>query len=384
MMVTMQYKRILSISQELKSKSVLLLGPRRTGKSWLIRNSVQPDMTFNLLQADVLNQLARHPSSIREALVPGKKIIAIDEIQKLPFLMDEVHALIEERPDVRFFLTGSSARKLRRQGTSLMAGRARTRHLKPFVSAELEENWNLSERLHFGCLPPVVTSSDPWNELHDYAGDYLREEIVSEGLARNIDSFARFLSVAATCQGTIVNFEKVGNDCQVPPRTVREYFHILEDTLLASLLPSFQSAGKRKAISKAKFYLFDVGVYHSLIGQRELRDSTPAFGLALESLIFQEISAWLSYTRDPRPLSHWRTHTQNEVDFVIGDDTAIEVKATRFAVQSDLKGMRALSEETTLKRKIIVTRDTNERLIDDINIVPVEVFLKRLWSGEFV
>ena len=379
----MQYKRILSIQTDLKVKSVLLLGPRRTGKSWLLRNSVRPDLTFNLLQSDILNQLARHPASIREALVAGKKIIAIDEIQKLPFLMDEVHALIEERPDVRFFLTGSSARKLRRAGTSLMAGRARIRHLKPFVSSELEGHWQLSDRLHYGCLPPVVTSADPWYELHDYAGDYLREEIFSEGLARNIDSFARFLSVAAACQGNIVNFEKVGNDCQVPPRTVREYFHILEDTLLASLLPSFQSAGKRKAISKPKFYLFDVGVYHSLIGQRELRDPSPAFGLALESLIFQELSAWLSYNRDPRPLQHWRTHAQNEVDFVIGNDTAIEVKATRLAVPADLKGLRALAEETTLKHKIFVTRDPFERVVEGIQIIPVEVFFQKLWGGDY-
>ena len=379
----MQYNRIFNPQTDLLHKSVLLLGPRRTGKSWIIRNSVKADLNFNLLLANTLNQLARRPSLIRESLVDSVKLIAIDEIQKLPFLMDEIHALIEERPDIRFFITASSARKLRNQGTSLMAGRARTRHLKPFVSAELLDHWDLDQRLHYGCLPAVVTSHDPWSELQDYAGDYLREEIAGEGLARNIDSFARFLAVAATCQGQIVNFEKAGNDCQVPPRTVREYFHILEDTLLAKLLPSFQSKGTRKAISKAKFYLFDVGVYHSLMGQKELKDHTPAYGLALESLIFQEISAYLSYKRDSRPLQHWRTHTQNEVDFVIGDDTAIEVKSTKLASSSDLKGMRALATDNTFKNKILVTRDSQERVIDGIQILPVALFLSRLWRGEY-
>ena len=164
---------------------------------------------------------------------------------------------------------------------------------------------------------------------------------------------------------------------------MREYFHILEDTLLAKLLPLFQSKGTRKEISKAKFYLFEVGVYHSLMGQKELKDHTPAYGLALESLIFQEISAYLSYKRDSRPLQHWRTHRQNEVDFVIGDDTAIEVKSTKLTATSDLKGMRALAADNAFKNKILVTRDSQERVIDGIQILPVALFLSRLWRGEY-
>jgi len=383
--LTMQFIRKIGLEKDLEAKSVLLLGPRRTGKSWLIRNVVKPDLFFNLLLAETYTSLNQRPGLLRERLTPSTRLIAIDEIQRIPSLMDEIHALIEDFPEIRFLLSGSSARKLRQQHTSLMAGRARTRHLFPLVGPELPSMlWPLEKRLVHGSLPAVVTADDPWEELKDYTGDYLREEIAAEGYARNLDAFSRFLPVAAACQAGEVNFEKVASDCQVPARTVREYFHILEDTLIGTLLPTFKSGSKRKPTSKPKFFLFDIGVHNALAGKRALAQADSQLGTAMESVVFQELCAYLSYVRDDRPLTYWRTQTGQEVDFVVGDELAIEVKSTRLATDSDAKGLRAFAQETVLRRRLLVTRDPHRRtLADGTEVLPFETFSQALWSGEF-
>lgn len=381
----MQFQRIINLHKDLERKSVLLLGPRRTGKSWLIKNAVKPDLSFNLLLAETFTSLMQRPGLLRERLTPSTRLIAIDEIQRVPSLMDEIHALIEDFPALRFLLTGSSARKLRQQHTSLMAGRARTRHLFPLVGPELPiALWPLEKRLLHGSLPAVVTSPEPWDELKDYAGDYLREEIAAEGYARNLDAFARFLPVAAACQASEVNFETVASDCQVPARTVREYFHILEDTLVGSFLTTFKAGSKRKPTTRPKFFLFDIGVHNALAGTRALAQADRQLGTAMESVVYQELRTYLSYLRDERPLTFWRTQTGQEVDFVIGDEIAIEVKATRLANDADAKGLRAFAQETTLRRRLIVSRDPHRRtLADGTEVFPFESFSESLWAGEF-
>jgi predicted AAA+ superfamily ATPase len=381
----MQYKRVLSLRDSVVKKSVLLLGPRRTGKSWLLRNELPPHTALNLLHSETFARLTQKPGFLRELATSQTTLISIDEIQRLPWLMNEVHALIEERPSLRFVLTGSSARKLRSQHTSLMAGRARTHHLHPLVTPELaEHNWPLEKRLLFGSLPAVVSSDDPFEELKDYAGDYLREEIAAEGYARNLEAFSRFLTVAATCQGCEVNFEKVASDCQVPARTVREYFHILEDTLVGSLVRPFSGTTKRKPVSRSKFYLFDVGVHNALVGLSSLPLADTKLGTQMESVVFQELQARLSYARDERPLTYWRTQGgAHEVDFLLGDEIAIEVKATRAPTQADLKGLRALSEERNFRRKILVSRDPLQREAQDgIEFLSFETFVSELWEGK--
>ena len=359
---------------------MLLLGPRRTGKSALIRNEIKADRVYDLLKSDVFQRLSFRPATIREALRPSDRLIVIDEVQKLPMLMDEVHAMIEEF-GVRFLLTGSSARKLRRTHTSLMAGRARQRRLWPFVSAELP-GFQLDKALQFGMLPPVCLSQAPVIELEGYAGLYLQEEILAEAYARKIEGFSRFLGRAAMSSGEVINFESIASDAQVPARTVREYYALLEDTLVGTMVAPTSSTNARKVVSKGKFYFFDVGVARALRDPIALRAPTlPSMelGWALEHLLFQELRAYLSYFPDGRQLEFWRTYSGQEVDFVIGD-TAIEVKATRSVTRRDLRGLRALAKDRALRRQLVVCREPERRVVEDVEIWPVGPFLAALWQ----
>ena len=372
------------VAETLKTKSVLLLGPRRTGKTLYIKNQLKPDRVYNLLLNRDFVRLSANPGLIREELRAQDRLIAVDEIQKLPALMDEIHDLIETTR-TRFLLTGSSARKLRRTHTSLMAGRARVQQLWPFTSAELAaagRRFDLHKALTFGTLPPVYLSPAPGPELEDYSGTYLKEEILAEALVRKIENFSRFLRVAALSNARLVNFTEVARDAQVPPRTITEYFGILEDTLLGSMLPPLQPAQSRKAYSMSKFYFFDIGVAHSLAGINEVPKGTPAYGDALEHLIYLELKAYRSYLHKSEPLQFWRTYDGSEVDFVIGDSIGIEVKATEAAHASHFRGLKALHAQQPLKRKILVSQDPRPRKVDAIEIMPVEEFLRQLWAGE--
>ncbi len=311
---------------------------------------------------------------------PDDHLIVIDEIQKLPVLMDEVHVMIEEK-GVRFLLTGSSARKLRRTHTSLMAGRARTRLLAPFVSVELPA-LDLDRALTYGMLPPVQLSDEPLEELGSYVGTYLREEIHAEALSRNIEGFSRFLAHAALWSGELINFEGVGRDSQVPARTVREYFVLLEDTLVGKMLRPLQTTGKRKAVSHGKFYFFDIGVVHALTGRMSLGVDTPAYGKAFEHFIWQELNAYTNYFARSKPIHFWRDKNGAEVDFVLGESIAVEVKSSRMLHDRDFKGLRAITEQRdyNIERRIVVCREPEPRRVDGVEIVPYELFLEQLWS----
>jgi len=377
----MDYARKLEIARE--SKSVFLFGPRLTGKTYLLRKKFPNARYYDLLRSDTFLRLSLRPSILREELEPlaaGNTVI-IDEIQKLPVLLDEVHSLIEDR-NLRFILTGSSARKLRRGGVNLLGGRARVLHLHPLVSAEIGD-YNLERVLRFGTLPAIYDSDDPWDDLKAYCGAYLQEEIAAEGAARKLDAFARFLRSAALFSGEQVNYETWGSDAAVPSRTVREYFYILSDTLIGEVLEPWKGGRKRKPASAGKFYFFDVGVRNALAGIREVVPGTEEYGKALEHFIYCELRAWLDYTRDDRPLSFWRTQDNKEVDFVIGNEIAVEVKATELPDRRHLKGLGAISDENDFKHRILVCQAPQPRLSEGIEILPVKEFLFRLWQNVY-
>jgi len=315
------------------------------------------------------------------ALRPGDDLVIIDEIQKLPALLDEVQVMIEET-GTRFLLTGSNARKLRRQQGSLMAGRARTMRLHPFVRAEVE-GFKLPRALAFGMLPPIYTSDEPEADLVSYVGEYLQEEIRAEALARNIESFSRFLRQAALANAQVLNFESVARDAQVPARTIREYYAVLEDTLIGTLLEPLQTRGRRKPSAKAKFYFFDIGIVHALIGQHQIAEDTDLWGRAFETFIFMELHACASYGGGKSEISWWRTVGHDEVDFVWDGNVAIEVKASRHVYAGDFKSLAALDQEQPMRRLICVCREKERRRLGKVEIVPYGEFLDELWSSGF-
>jgi predicted AAA+ superfamily ATPase len=374
--------RALDVARLAGRKSLFLFGPRQTGKSALVRHTLPAARVFDLLDPDVFLTLSRRPQRVGEELGPDDRLVVLDEIQKLPVLLDEVHRLIEGR-NIRFVLTGSSARKLRRGGINLLGGRAPSRTLHPFTYGELGAKFDLDRALDRGLLPSIYFSEDPKDDLRAYVGTYLKEEVAAEALTRNVPAFSRFLEVAALCHGTMLNFSQVASDAQVPLSTVREYFHILEDTLVARLLPAWTRTRKRKSIGTAKHYFFDVGVARHLQHRSGLARRSPEFGEAFESYIFHELSTYIDYTDASLPLAYWRSTSNFEVDFVLADRTAIEVKAKDPVGERDLRGLRALREEGMLKAYVVVTLESRPRTVDGIRLLPWRHFLAELWDGAF-
>ena len=373
--------RYLDARELLKQRSCFLFGPRHTGKSTLVRHQLADLRTYNLLDPTLFIRLSRNPALIREALAPQTEIIVIDEIQKMPALLNEVQLMIEEH-GVRFFLTGSSARTLRRKGVNLLGGRARSRVLHPFVSAELGDHFRLERALEFGLLPSVYFSDAPAEDLAAYSGDYLKQEVAAEALVRNIGAFSRFLEVAALSHGRMINFAQIASDAQVPASTVREYYGILEDTFIAHEVPAYTETRKRKAVSTSKYYLFDIGLARHLQGRRGLPLGTAEYGEAFESFVLQEIKGFCDYHLLDPP-RYWRSKSQFEVDFVVGE-LAVEVKAKKAVSHRDLRGLRALREENRLSHYVLVSLEPMARRVDGIDILPWREFLTRLWSGEWL
>ncbi len=376
------YPRVLDLSSDLERRSLLLFGARQTGKSTLLRGAFAGARFVDLLEADTFRALSFRPESLRESLTGREKVIVVDEIQKLPSLLDEVQLLIDRNRALRFVLTGSSARKLRRGGANLLGGRARTRHLFPLVWPEYGAK-ELARVLEVGALPGVLASDEPHEDLAHYVGTYLAEEIRAEALARSIEAFSRFLAVASHSTGEQLNFTKVGNDAQVPPRTVREYFQVLVDTLVGYEVPPYGALATRKAVATSKFYFFDIGVAHALQGVKQAPKGSPAFGRALEHLVANELRAYLAYRRREEALTYYRTTSQLEVDFLVGDRLAVEVKGTGRVAPADVRHLRALTEDVpSIERRVVVcTEPTRRRLEGDVEVLPVVEFLEELWSG---
>lgn len=377
-------QRLLNLPGLLKRKSYFLFGPRATGKSFLVRQQLKDIPVINLLRSDLFLRLSANPTEIESIIkaYPQHDTVVIDEVQRIPMLLNEVHRLIEE-DQIKFLLTGSSARKLREKGVNLLAGRAREAKLFPLTSHEIPD-FNLEKYLQYGGLPPVYLSNEPEEELHAYVNTFLKEEIQAESLVRKIAGFSRFLQIAALTSGQIINFSKIANDAGLPPSTIREYYHVLEDTFIGFMLPAYTQSKKRKAISTAKFYLFDIGVKNSLAGIRQLPPQSDLYGHAFEHFIAMELTAYLSYSESKQPLTYWRSKHGHEVDFIIGDKIAIEVKSGLQTKDRHFKGLQTFAEEKICSRHILVSQDPINRKYDTVETLYWKDFLDLLWSNKIV
>ncbi|MDR3605800.1 MAG: DUF4143 domain-containing protein [Oligoflexia bacterium] len=384
----MELARILQLKPLLAKNSFFLFGPRGTGKSSLIRDQLSEQaVVIDLLRQADFARLAENPELL-EPIILGKNPrpaeIVIDEVQKLPALLDEVHRLIEERR-WRFLLTGSSARKLRRGHANLLGGRAWVAELRPFVWKELAPHgqWRLDDILHRGTLPSLFFAEDSREALDAYLRTYLTIEVQAEGLTRNIPRFQRFLRTAALSVGQLVNYAAIGSDAGIPETTVKSHFEILSDTLLGFELEPFLGSKKRKAIRTAKFYFFDNGILHGLLGTETLTQDTDLYGRSLEQYLINEVAAYNSYARKKKELFFWRDKSGYEVDLLVEGELAVEIKATRRAAERDLRGLVEFQKEKCVSRSVLVSRDPVPRKIGSTEFLPVELFLERLWGGDF-
>ncbi|MBQ6237718.1 MAG: ATP-binding protein [Bacteroidales bacterium] len=379
-------ERILKLN-ELEDDSLFLWGSRQTGKSTLLKALFPNARFYDLLQSDVRATFQMRPAQLREEclLLDEGDIVIIDEVQKVPALLDEVHWLIENR-GLRFVLSGSSARKLRRSGANLLGGRALRRVLFPLVSAEIPD-FNLDRALNNGMLPRHYLVSDPSRRIKAYIGDYLQQEIVEEAVVRQLEAFTRFLQVAAVCNTEIVNYTNIAQDCGVSAKTVKEYFSILEETMLGFYLPAYTRVVKRKLMQSPKFYYFDVALPNHLLKRVPLKRGTDIYGHALEHFVIQELRAFLSYNfYDDKTLCYWRTlDNKYEVDAIIGDaEVAIEVKSSDNVTSRDTKGLKAFAEEHPDAKLIILSLEEKPRLLNGVEVWPITQFLERLWSREVI
>jgi predicted AAA+ superfamily ATPase len=372
--------RLPDLGAWLAAKSHFLFGPRQTGKTFLVRHTLGDARVYDLLDSSVYLSLSQRPGRLAEELDRDDQLVVIDEIQRLPVLLNEVQRLIEDR-GLRFLLTGSSARSLRRGGVNLLGGRARTRYLHPLTARELGARFDLGRAIRCGLLPSIYFSDDPAADLRAYTGTYLQQEVVAEGATRNVAAFSRFLRVAALSNATIVNFTNVAGDAQVPRTTVYEYFEILKDTLILHELPAWTGSVTRKPIVSSKYYFFDVGVASALQG-RLVAPGSPEFGSAFETYIHHELMCYRDYAAG-EPISYWRSTSGFEVDFLLGDHTAIEVKAKEHVSDRDLRSLRALAEERRVKRFLCVCLEPRSRRVGDITVLPYRRFLEALWDGEY-
>ena len=377
----MYWERKLDISKVISHKSCFLLGPRQCGKSTLIRRALPDAYIIDLLDSELFLRISRRPGYLGEVCVDAKRPVVIDEIQKLPSLLDEVHRLIESR-GIRFLLTGSSARKLRKGGVNLLGGRARIWNLHPFSAAELGEDFDLDKALNFGLLPSIWDSDEPEEDLASYLKLYLEQEIMQESATRNLPAFSRFLEVAALANGEQINYQAISSETQVARSTVQEYFRLLKDTLLAWEVPVWHQGHSRKTVETAKFYLFDPGVARRLQGRLSVVPGTTEYGHAFEHWVMHELATFADTMRFDTEITYWRTQTKLEVDFVVNDKVAIEAKATQNAKAEDLKGLRAIADEGEFQARLLVCNEPHRREKDGIVILPWREFVQMLWAGE--
>lgn len=369
----------------LGKESTFLWGARQTGKSTLLKKLYPSALYFDLLLYEEYDRFTRNLSLLRE-IIEGRVVsgpVIIDEIQRIPALLNDIHWLMVNKK-IQFILSGSSPRNIMRSGGNLLGGRALRHELYPLVSAEIPD-FELIKALNGGLLPRHYQAEDPRKLLSAYVGSYLRDEIQAEARTRNITSFSRFLEAAAFSNGEMVNYSNIASECGISSPTVKEYFQILEDTLTGRFLQSYQKKPKRRVILAPKFYFFDVGIANILLKRGRIEYGSEAFGKTFEHFIYQELYAHSHYSDLNYPVNYWRTASQIEVDFILGDnEVAIEVKSTNMATPRYFKGLKSFSEEYKVKKLIIVSNDPYPRKVDNIMILPWKEFLERLWAGEII
>lgn len=383
-------ERIADINKRLENKSLFLFGPRQTGKSSYIKNQlVEPHLSWTLLDNELYRDLSMRPSLLRNTIRAkniNDGIVVLDEIQRLPDLLNEVHMLIEET-DIHFLLTGSSARKLKKKGVNLLGGRASRLNFHSLVWPEIKEYGKQLEDIFKSGLLPAAFSNDYYESLlSDYTGLYVKEEIEAEREVRNLPPFWEFLRIVATESGEITNYENVARDIGISGVSVREWYNILVDTLIGFEVPPFRKTKIRKPNASSKFYLFDVGVTRKLQGLASIEEGTKEFGRYFENYIAMEIRSWLDYSGlDKEGLTYWHAQSGQEVDFIIKEKIAVEVKATTRVSPRDLKGLKALMEEGVMEKYILVCREDYPQLLDNgILILPYQDFLSDLWNGNII
>lgn len=376
----MFYKRIIYKPLEQK-KSFFLMGPRGTGKTFWLKTNLPESIYIDLLDTEVYMSLLSNPSRLKEYIPPNyKEWIIIDEIQKIPTLLNEVHRLIENEGYI-FALTGSSARSLRKKGVNLLAGRALTFRMYPFTPQELQEKFSFSKSIKYGLLPSVISDSNPKEYLKSYINTYLREEVLQEGLTRNLSGFSRFLEVASFSQGQTLNKSNIARDTGIKQRTVVNYFDILEDLLISYYLPVFAKKAKRQTIQHPKFYFFDVGVFRSIRPRGVLDSESEVDGPALETLFFQISKALNEYYDLEYQFYYWRTLAGVKVDFILYGPNgflAFEIKRKTNVSKFDLKGLKSFKEDYP-ESKLFMIYGGNKRLfIDEVEVIPMEDLFKNM------
>jgi predicted AAA+ superfamily ATPase len=369
-----------------KRQSAFLWGPRKTGKTTYLRASFPASLSYDMLQTDLFLELTKRPFLLREQLVAGdpkqlKEPVIIDEVQKVPQLLDEIHWLVENK-GLRFILCGSSARKLKRGKGNLLGGRAWRYEMHPLVSAEVVD-LNLLRALNRGMIPVHYLEEDYRKSLQAYLRDYLKEEVFAEGLARNIPAFSRFFDAMGYSHGELTNYANIARDCGVDAKTVKEYYQILIDTLLGAMIEPYKRRQERQVITKAgKFYLFDVGVAGAITQRHIPQERGEQFGKALEHFILMEILAHRAYRELGYDVNFWRAKSGLEVDFVLGrGEVAIEVKGSSRIEGADLRSLKAFIEAYHPKKAFIVCNERRSRVHEDIHIQPWREFLTMLWNG---
>ena len=378
------YHRIFDIENRL-DEAMFLFGGRQTGKSTLLKERFPKAVYIDLLNSEVRNRFKQNPETFRESLLryPPETLIIVDEIQKVPDLLDEVHWLMTNK-GLWFILSGSSARKIKKSGANNLGGRAIPETLYPLVSAEIPD-FDLDRAVQNGMIPRHYMVANARNRLKAYIDLYLKEEIVEEALVQNVDDFVRFMEVAAIMDGEIMNYENVAGDCEVSANTVKAYYKILTDTLLGFEVPAYRKVIKRKLYKSPRFYFFDVGVSNYLTKRHHLAPKTPEYGHAFEHLVMQEIVAYLGYTDSDEELSYWHTYEDLEVDAVIGDArVAIEIKSTEKVDHDHKKGLTEFAKEHPDTKQILVSRDRISRRSGDVDLYYVTDFFKALWAGEII
>jgi predicted AAA+ superfamily ATPase len=372
-------QRALDLRSVLKQKSCFLFGPRQTGKTTLFMNQLGDVPLIQLLDAETQRDLLRSPSKLGDYIPPQSKIAVIDEVQKIPELLDQVHLLIETRK-IHFLLTGSNPRKLKRQGVNLLGGRARRRELFPLTWKELGTSFDLEKVLGVGTIPSIFESESPLEDLSAYTSEYLTQEVAAEGITRNVPAFSRFLEVAALSNGQMINYTSIASDAQVARSTVQLHYQILEDTLIGFRLQAWKKGKTRKAIGQDKFYFFDCGVVNSLSGRKSVGLRTVEAGILFETSMLNEVRARSSYQGLDLDLSYWRSKSGFEVDLIINDEEAVEFKCKEVISDKDLRSLQALLDERPIKHLTCVYTGKRAYQVGKIRVLPYAIWLEEFWA----